>query len=71
MKTSGLEQATLWVSHSGQIVRAQGRSGLLTKLSATRAEKIFRDKRDGPPVHCGYIVRGQWWSAYAPVEVPA
>ena len=71
MKTSGLEQATLWVNQFGEKRHARGRSGLLTVLSATKATRMYIDKLDGSSVHCGYIVSGDWWTAYMPVEVPA
>lgn len=49
------------------------RKELLDKLDGSRAEKIYRDKKDGRSVHVGYIVRGEWFTFYnlTPWEVEA
>lgn len=40
------------------------RQELLRRNSATKAAKIYRDKRDGRAVHVGWIVRGFWYTVY-------
>jgi hypothetical protein len=32
---------------------------------------MYRDKKDGSVVRCGYVIGRRWFSRFAPVEVPA
>lgn len=43
---------------------AHPRKGLLDKLGATHASKMYRDTANNGTVHVGYIVRGLWLSLY-------
>ena len=45
------------------------RKELLAKLGGGRADKIYRDKKDGAFVCVGYIIRGEWWALYTEYEV--
>jgi len=40
------------------------RKALLRELLATRAEKMYVDKKDGSSVHIGYVIRGRWITLY-------
>jgi hypothetical protein len=40
-------------------------------MGGCRVSKLYRDKRDGRTVHCGYIIGHCWLTAYQPVELPA
>lgn len=40
------------------------RKGLLAKLGAKHATKVYVDKRDGRSVHIGYVVQGRWFTIY-------
>jgi len=40
------------------------RKELLEKLGEKSAVKMYRDKTNGETVHCGYIVRGSWYTLY-------
>lgn len=31
---------------------------------------IYKDKKDGSTVRCGYVISHHWLSAYTPVETP-
>lgn len=37
----------------------------------SRVQRMFRDKKKGPPVHVGYVIGGNWLTEWAPVERPA
>jgi len=36
------------------------RKELLKRLYATKAEKMYQDKKNGDTVHTGYIIKGCW-----------
>ena len=40
------------------------RKALLEMLGASRAEKMYVDKKDGSTVHVGYIIKGLWIQLY-------
>lgn len=40
------------------------RGQLLAKLGRQHAQRMFIDRKSGPPVHIGYIVAGEWWTVY-------
>lgn len=40
------------------------RKELLYRLGATRADKMYVDKKDGSTVHNGYIINGLWITLY-------
>jgi len=48
------------------------RKTLLERLNRKKAEKMYRDKSEGPTVHVGYIVAGRWFTLYhvEPMERP-
>lgn len=45
------------------------RAELLKKLGRKHAEKIYADRKDGDPVHVGYVIASQWWTFYAPIDL--
>ena len=47
------------------------RKALLERLDRAHAERIYIDKRNGPPVHVGYYIAGRWISLYTAWERPA
>ena len=44
------------------------RKELLERLGRKHADRIYRDKRTGPPVHVGYIIAGLWLSLFTAYE---
>ena len=40
------------------------RKELLERLGYTKAHKMYRDKKDGSSVHCGYVIGGLWIDLY-------
>lgn len=49
------------------------RKTLLERLERKHASKMYIDKKDGPPVHIGWIIGGLWLTVYnvTPMELPA
>lgn len=43
----------------------------LQRLCGGRLFKIYRDKKDGSCVHCGYGVGRRWFNIFLPYEAPA
>ena len=43
---------------------AHPRKGLLEKLFARSASKMYIDDAQGVSHHIGYVVRGQWWQLF-------
>jgi hypothetical protein len=55
------------INQYGQMLVLEGkhpRKELLEATGAGSCQRIYRDKRNGPTVHVGYIVRGEWWTFY-------
>jgi len=40
-------------------------------MGGSRVGKMYRDKKDGSMVHCGYVIGEHWLTAYAPIEIAA
>lgn len=40
------------------------RQSLLRVFGSKHAAKMYVDKKDGPPVHIGYIIKGHWITLY-------
>lgn len=40
------------------------RKELLETLGATKAEKMYVDKKDGSSVHVGYVIGDEWITVY-------
>ena len=67
----GNDEVMLAISNHGSKVWLKGRhprKELCEALNRRNARKIYRDKRDGTTVHCGYIVAGEWWNLFVPYE---
>ena len=62
----------LYVDQYGQLVGAHSVRELCQKLGRAHgsARRIYRDKKNGPPVHVGYIVAGRWFDCYIPYDQP-
>jgi hypothetical protein len=47
------------------------RKALLKRLGYKKAAKMYRDKKDGSTVHCGYVIGRYWISLYEvkPIEL--
>jgi hypothetical protein len=47
------------------------RKELLNRLGYKKADKMYRDKKDGSVVHCGYVIGGRWINLYEmkPIEI--
>ena len=43
------------------------RKELLRRLGYKNAQKMYRDRKDGIGVHCGYVI-GQYWISLYKVE---
>ena len=40
------------------------RKGLLTRLGATKASRMYVDGKDGKRYHVGYVVGSHWFNLY-------
>jgi hypothetical protein len=47
------------------------RKELLKRLGYKKADKMYRDKKDGSAVHSGYVIGGNWINLYQikPIEI--
>lgn len=65
----------LYIDQYGQKLWAKTVKELREKAGGGRVFKIYVDKiageHAGKSVHCGYGVGSRWFSAFAPVEIPA
>ena len=61
----------LWGDQYGNMIWATTVKELKQKAGPGRVFKIYRDKKDGTSVHCGYGVGKRWFDAYVPCEVEA
>tara|TARA_Y100000310_G_C20135605_1_gene557874 strand:- start:97 stop:312 length:216 start_codon:yes stop_codon:yes gene_type:complete len=65
-------QWRLFVDQFGKCVGARTVRELREKAGGGSVAKMYREKRDGPDVHCGYVVggrnNGRWFTAYVPWE---
>ena len=55
------------IDQYGQIehgLNGHPRKELMERLDRKRAVKMFRDRKDAPPIHTGYIVGGRWFTLY-------
>jgi hypothetical protein len=43
---------------------AHPRMALLAYFGRKHADKMFIDKKSGPPMHVGYIIAGHWLTLY-------
>lgn len=62
------------IDQYGQIYHDLGkypRKELLNRLGYKKAEKMYRDKKNGSTVHCGYVIGKNWINLYEvkPIEV--
>lgn len=67
----GNGKQTLWLDQYGQPIWAKTLKELREKAGGGAMHKQYVDKLDGTTVHNGYIVGSRWFTAYAPIELPA
>jgi hypothetical protein len=58
----------LFIDQYGKPVWARTVKELRAKAGGST---MYRDKKDGSVVRCGYVIGRRWFSRFAPVEVPA
>lgn len=58
----------LWISASGQFWAGTLKE-LKEKVGPGHVSKMYKDKKDGRCVHCGYVIGKNWLTRYAPVEI--
>jgi hypothetical protein len=59
----GIDQYGQTYHHLGKYPRKE----LLERAGYTNARKMYRDKKDGSTVHCGYVI-GRFWIELYKVE---
>lgn len=37
-------------------------------MGGSSVRKMYRDKKDGTTIHCGYVIGSHWLTMYAPVK---
>lgn len=64
---------TLYIDQWGSHFYARTVKDLCKQIGMGKswARKMYRDKKDGSVVHCGYVVGRHWLTAYQPVEIAA
>ena len=64
---------TLFIDQYGSRFAASTVKELRGKIGmgGSRVGKMYRDKKDGSTVHCGYVIGEHWLTAYAPIEIAA
>ena len=40
------------------------RKDLCEQLGRKHVHKMYRERKDGPPVHCGYVIAGLWLEVF-------
>ena len=64
----------LYLDQYGYRYYARTRKELVEQVSPYRSPRVaimYRDKRDGSTVRCGYVISHYWCSAFIPDEQPA
>jgi hypothetical protein len=61
----------LFLDQFGEPIWARTVKELREKVGGGRVSTMYRDKKDGSVVRCGYVIGRRWFSRFAPVEVPA
>lgn len=64
-------QFTLYLDQYGNRFPAMTIKELSEKVGGGRISKMYRDKKNGRTVHCGYVIGQHWLTAYRPVEKEA
>lgn len=58
--TMGIDQ---WGKHYDDLGK-HPRKELLKRLGYTKASRMYVDKKNGPPVHTGYVIGRHWITLY-------
>jgi hypothetical protein len=61
----------LFLDQFGEPIWARTVKELREKVGGGRVSTMYRDKKDGSVVRCGYVVGRRSFSRLTPVEVPA
>ena len=61
----------LFIDQYGNREYATTLRDLRAKCGGGRVFKIYRDKKDGRTMHCGYGVGRRWFDMFAPIELAA
>ena len=61
----------LFLDQFGEPIWARTVKELREQVGGGRVSTMYRDKKDGSVVRCGYVIGRRWFSRFAPVEVPA
>lgn len=59
----------VFIDQWGDRVIAATVKELQRKAGGGRVSRMFRDKKDGRIVRCGYVVGSRWFNEFQPVEV--
>ena len=62
---------TLYLDQYGNKWFARTVKELRGRIGGGRVSKMYRDTKDGRPVHVGYVVGQHWCEAFQPVRNPA
>ena len=60
----------LYIDQYGNRFWARTVKELRQAVGGGRVSKMYRDKKDGRSVHCGYVIGEHWLSGYTPLEKP-
>lgn len=61
----------LFVDQYGNKWFAKTIKELCKKIGYSKAQRMYRDKKDGSSVHVGYVVGPHWLDMYIPYEAKA
>jgi hypothetical protein len=59
----------LFLDQFGEPIWARTVKELREKVGGGRVSTMYRDKKDGSVVRCGYVIGRRWFSRFAPVEI--
>jgi len=67
------KQLKMFIDQYGYKYFAYTRKELIKEVcpytKSPKVAKMYKDKKDGSIVHCGYIISDHWLTAYIPLEV--
>ena len=59
----------IFVDQHGDLVWARTVKELREKVGGGHVSTMYRDKKDGSVVRCGYVIGRRWFSRFAPVKI--
>ena len=62
---------TLYIDQYGCRYHASTVANLRQQIEngGSKVYKMYKDRKDGKVVHCGYVIGNHWLTAYQPVEI--